>query len=516
MFPTHCIHKSLTAPTSQLPSAKAPPNPLSIHTVQHPSTPSQIEGMIDASASYFRMSGSKPLSERSPKQIVDNPFEAFTQDQLQAHIRWLIDAPRSFATIRQLTDLAKHPALDASLRVEAALSVPKSFEINSLLRQFAKDSQLPIDLRAQSALGLFSSLTKYKLLTEFLEDKNLSEVLRLQCLLRLMRYGSAHISEELFLPYLRPELEAAYKNGLFHQDFRAAFFEQIAYDTSWPLSFRIYCACRPLTDRDHTSLFQSFAQDSSVGVEFRILFALALPAGPDRAHLAKGFMEHKDRSVAILWASWLPEGEKEQVLMTLLQEPGLSSDQQYLCALKLSNTSIIEEWMTKFAQDPKAPLEVQIGAAKRLQNQDLKAQILTNFAQKEDLPPELRLPCILDMPKGIPRHKLLTRFAHDVDLDIDLRFVCLAHLPKGCIKNSLLEVLLKSPDLRLKHLRLGLKHLPLSLRSFRIDLARSLALNANLPLDLRYEGAKLLPDEDDLKRDLLTLITDLLSRYASP
>ncbi len=172
--------------------------------------------------------------------------------------------------------------------------------------------------------------------------------------------------------------------------------------------------------------------------------------------------------------------------------------------------------MTKFAQDPKAPLEVQIGAAKRLHNRDLKAQILGSFAQREDLPSELRLPCLLDMPKGIQRHKLLTRFAHDVGMDIDFRFLCLAHLPKGHLKNSLLETLLKNPDLRLKHLRLGLKHLPLSLRSFQIDLARSLALNPNLPLDLRYEGAQLLPDDDTLKQDLLNLIKALLARYASP
>ncbi len=117
MHPTLRTDGSSRAQAVPLSSTKAPQSPLSIRAVKHTSTPFQkLEGTIDASDYYFRMSGAKPLSERAPRQIADNPLEALSQDQLQAHARCLIDAPRSFDTIRQLTNLAKNPGLDVGLR----------------------------------------------------------------------------------------------------------------------------------------------------------------------------------------------------------------------------------------------------------------------------------------------------------------------------------------------------------------------------------------------------------------
>ena len=120
---------------------------------------------------------------------------------------------------------------------------------------------------------------------------------------------------------------------------------------------------------------------------------------------------------------------------------------------------------------------------------------------------------MIGMPKGNRRNSLLTDFARDPSLDIDLQFLCLAHMPKGNLKKGLLEHILKNPDLRLKHLMMGLKNLPPDLRVFQTDLAKTLALNPNLSLILRYEAVQLLPDDDELKQDLLKLITALHARY---
>lgn len=510
-------HTSHTLPPrfTQAPNSlnSLPSKPPGAEQVQSAFKPFSAFGCIDAAPYYFRMGEEKPLSERAISNLVANPFEALGQNTLEADARRLIKAPRSFQNIRKLTDLSRNSALTIALRVEAALNVPKSFETNSILRQFAKDTHLPIDLRAQCALALFSSLTKDRLLTEFLKDPSLSEPLRLQCLLKIIKHSTQHVEEAIILPYLRPELQAGYRKGISHQAFMALFFEQITYDRSWPLSMRAACALKPLTHRDHTSLFKDFASDAALAMDFRLVFAAALPEDPDKAALAQSFMNASDRSVAILWASLLPAKEKEEALMNILQEPHLSPEHQYLCASKLSDPVLKDNWMRSFAQDESLPIELQVGAASSLSQLDLKAKLFEKFAQRDNLPAIWRIHCMIGMPKGDTRNSLLTRFAKDPSLDVDLEFLCLAHMPKGNLKKGLLEHILKNQDLRLKHLMIGLKNLPPDLRVFQTDLAKTLALNPNLSLVLRNEAAHLLPDNDALKQDLLKLITALHARY---
>ncbi len=510
-------HTSHTLPPrfTQAPSPLDPPpsKPPGVEQLQGVFKPFSAFGCIDAASYYFKMPDEKALSERVISDVSNNPFAALTQDNLEADVRRTIDSPRSFQNIRKLMDLAKNPDLAIALRVEAVLGIPKRFEANSLLRHFAKDTHLPVDLRAQCALALFSSLTKDSLLTKFLKDRNLSDHLRLQCLLKIMKHGTQHVSEDLILKYLRPELEAAYRKGMSHQAFMALFFEQIAYDKSWPLSMRAACALNPLTNRDHSSLFKDLASDISLAADSRMVFAAALADGPDKASLAQSFMHASDRSVAILWASFLPEKEKEEALINILQEPHLSAEHQYLCASKLPEGLLKDNWMASFAQDESLPIELQAGAASSLLQPDLKAQLFEKFAQRENLSPIWRIHCMIGMPKGNRRNSLLTDFARDPSLDIDLQFLCLAHMPKGNLKKGLLEHILKNPDLRLKHLMMGLKNLPPDLRVFQTDLAKTLALNPNLSLILRYEAVQLLPDDDELKQDLLKLITALHARY---
>jgi antitoxin component of RelBE/YafQ-DinJ toxin-antitoxin module len=496
-----------------IPLNSLPSKPSVVEQVQSVIKPFSAFGCIDAAPYYFRMGEEKPLSERAISNLAANPFEALGQDQLEAEARRMIDAPRSFQNIRKLTDLSRNSALPIALRVEAALNVPKSVEVNSVLRQFAKDTHLPVDLRAQCALALFSSLTKDRLLTEFLKDPSLSEPLRLQCLLKIIKHNTQNVSGDLILQYLRPELQAGYRKGIPHKAFMALFFEQIAYDRSWPLSMRAACALKPLTDADHSSLFQEFASNEALAMDLRLVFTAALPEGPHKATLAQSFMNASDRSVAILWASLLPAKEKEEALMNILQGPHLSAEHQYLCVSKLSDPVLKDNWMTSFAQDESLPIELQVGAASSLLKEDLKTQLFEKFSQRDNLPLIWRIHCMIGMPKGSRRNSLLTRFAKDPSLDVDVQFLCLAHMPKGNLKKGLLEHILKNPDLRLKHLNIGLKNLPPDLRVFQTDLAKTLALNPNLSLILRYEAAQLLPDNDTLKQDLLKLITALHARY---
>lgn len=461
----------------------------------------------------------KSLVERSAKPPSPNPedpiIEADSNTPLPAislidELLELLKTPRSIQTIQQLLTFARDPRLPIALRIKALLSLPRTVETHSLCMAFAKDETIDINLRTSCALASFACVQKYNLLRICFNTPGLKEDLKIECLLKLVRCYPGNVSQEQLLSYLEPALQKAYGMYLPHPIFMAWFRNQILYDNAMPLLLRAKFSFKPLPLKDHSPILELFANSLALPLHFRVSAAASLPPGPNKDELAKAFMEDPDLETRILWATRLPEREREQQLHSFLADPNLPKDLQYVCALKLKEGELRQGCMRSYAQDESFPLELQASAARKILDKELKEHLLLKFAQREDLSFLFRLPCVLEMPDNALRTGLLQRFAQDPSLDINFRFPCIIALPRDSLKTDLLKQALRDSTLRLSYLKTALRHLPVEDEKLRTIFRAALAFNPLLPPRFRLENVQLLPQSYPCRDQMIASLPKLI------
>ncbi len=455
-----------------------------------------------------------PPQPANPHDPVKEDFEGFPlRGSIAPLINTVLDAlkaPKSFETIEQLMAFSSNPAIPMALRLQCALSVPRNIQTHSLLLAFAKDASLDVNLRARAALQLLASVQKYHLLKTLFSAPGLELGLKAECLLKLVKGSFDNVSQENLFVFLYPSLQEAYHMHLAHPLLMAWLRRDIAYNETMPLLLRARCALKTLPDQDHSFLFETFAKNPSLPVNFRIAFAVALPSGPQKDALAHYFTYNPDPETRVLWATRLPESAREQALKTFLAKPDLPKDLQYLCTLCLNKGPLRQNYFKDFAQDKTFPVELQLNAARQLKDLKLKGRLLADFAQSETLSFVFRLPCILEMSRGELRTTLLHRFAQDLSLDVNFRLPCIAALPKGDLKTDLIKKALRDTSLHLPRVQQALRCLPKEADSLRLGFATTLAVNTLLPPLFRYECAQLLPEESPVKQQLIDVLVNLI------